>query len=198
MPGGTKRLWGTGRRLVGNVLPLLIGAPFLVYGAMKFPAEGFQGQAAAAIVAFPVALWLATNFLGLVGGIGLKREIERRLHLERPFDRTEKFFVGFARPSYSSLLDPHEDVGFLIVHPDSLEFFGADVRAELARSSVDSVSFRPNPHTWAGLGRWISVDGKVDEASVRLLLEPRSRATLLGNRAEGKRLRARLQNWLKG
>lgn len=198
MPGGTKRLWGTGRKLIGNVLPLLVAAPLLVLGVMRFPSEGFQGTTAALIVGFPVVLWMATNVLGPLGGVGLKKEVERRLHLERPFDRTEKSFVGFARPSYNSLLDPHEDVGFLIVHPDSLEFFGGDVRTELARQNVESVSFRANPHTWAGLGRWVCVDGKIDGTPVRLLLEPRSRATLLGNRSEGKRLRARLSAWLKG
>lgn len=197
MPAGTNRLWTTGRKLPGNILPIIIGAPFLFYGVKEFPAKGLSPDVLLSLIAFPVLTWIATNFLGLIGNIGLKNEVGKRLHQERPFDKTEKTFVGFARPGFNSLLDPHEDVGFLIVHHDHLEFWGSDVKVDLARADIKAVHFRPNPHSVVGLGRWICVEGESAGKSVRLLIEPRERATLLGNRAVGGRLKHRLEEWLK-
>lgn len=196
MPKGTNRLWTTARKLPGNVLPLLLSCPFLVYGIKHFPAKGLSPDVLLGLIAFPIVTWVGTNYLGLIGNSGLKREMGKRLHHERPFDRSDKTFVGFAPPKFNSLLDPHEDVGFLILHPDHLEFWGSDVKVELSRKSIHSIKFRPNPHSVVGLGRWISIEGESGAKPVRLLVEPRERATLLGNRALGSKLKAEIEAWL--
>jgi hypothetical protein len=197
MPTGKNRLWTTGRKLPGNILPILIGAPFLVYGVKEFPSKGLSTDVRMALIAFPLMTWVSTNFLGLIGNIGLKAETGKRLHQERPFDKSEKTFVGFARPGYNSLLDPHEDVGYLIVHTDHLEFWGSDIKVDLQKASVKSISFRPNPHSVVGLGRWVCVEGESAGKAVRLLVEPRERATLLGNLIVGTKLKKRLEGWHK-
>jgi hypothetical protein len=87
-------------------------------------------------------------------------------------------------------------VGFLLIYPDKVEFFGGHVRVSLRRSDTKQVRFRPNPHSWVGLGRWVSLEAEQNGQSVRLLVEPRERATLLGNRALGARLRTKLASWV--
>jgi len=174
---------------------MVIGVPFLVYGVRQYPTHGFAGQTLVGLFGFLIVTWLATNFLGLCGGWGLKEKLGRLLHLERPFDKTEKHFVGFARPSYSGLLDPHEDVGYLLVHDDNLEFFGGTQRISLEKASVKKIGFRANPHSVLGLGRWVSVEAVVKEKPVRFLVEPREKSTLIGNVFYGTRLRKRLEAW---
>ena len=45
------------------------------------------------------------------------------------------------------------------------------------------------------LGRWVSLEGKSGGKEIRLLIEPRERTTLLGNRLYGTRLLHRLKKW---
>ncbi|MCW5936703.1 MAG: hypothetical protein KIT11_05295 [Fimbriimonadaceae bacterium] len=189
-----KPLWTVGRQILGNVLPLLVGLPFLVVGVLEFARGGTW--ALAWLAGFPVATWLATNFLSPLASAGLKEEVARRLQRERPFEKVERHFVGFARPGYRGMLDPHEDVGFLLLHADRLEFYGAERHLELWRSEVKAVRFRPNPHTWVGLGRWVSVEGVSAGKPVRLLVEPREKATLIGNLVESGSVRRKLAAWL--
>lgn len=196
MPKPRSGLWTTARKLPGNVLPILLGSPFVVYGVKEFPAKGLTGDVLLSLIAFPVVTWIMTNFLGLIGNTGLKNETGRLLHQERPFDQTEKTFVGIARPGYNSLLDPHEDVGFLIVHADTLEFWGSAIHVELAKKDIKTVSFRANAHSLVGFGRWVCIEGEPGGKPVRLLVEPRERATLLGNRSLGSKMKRRLEDWL--
>ncbi|MBS1723680.1 MAG: hypothetical protein JSS66_12085 [Armatimonadetes bacterium] len=196
MPSEGRPIWTLGRQLVGNIVPLLIALPLLVLGGIKAQTEGFFGQALLLLLGSVSVAWLATNFIGLAGGWGLKAEMGRRLHQERPFDKSEKLFVGFSRPQFSGWLDPHEDVGFLIIHADRLEFFGGGRRVELSKSNVEKIRFKPNIHTWVGLGGWTAIEGQADGTPVRMLVEPRERPTHLGNAVLGRRLRKRLAEWL--
>lgn len=195
MPQRTKAIWTVWRKLVGNLLPLLIASPFLVLGIIEFPHFGMTGKALVDFCLFIVCTWIATNFLGNSGSWGLKAELGKRLHHVRPFDKTEKMFVGFSRPGYQGLLDPHEDVGFLLFHKDRLEFFGGQTNVELPANEITIVKFRANPHSWVGLGRWISVEGDSNGAPVRLLIEPREKATLIGNLLLGSKLQKRINDW---
>lgn len=195
MPQRERRVWTLGRQLVGNIVPLLIAGPFLFLGIKNYPVTGLSGPTLIWLMAFPVVGWLATNLLGNSGSWGLKDRIEKELSRERRLEGLDKLFVGFARPGYSGLLDPHEDLGLLLVHADKLEFFGLTTRVELQRSDVRGVTFRSNPHSWLGLGRWVSVEGQSGGRQVRLLIEPREAKTLTGNRALGTRLHARLARW---
>lgn len=196
MPQPSRPVWTLWRQLVGNLLPLAVSAPLMVLGVRQAILNGLTPESLFLMAGFVVAAWIATNFLGPCGGWGLKSEIGRRLHQVRPFDKTEKHFVGFAKPGGPSLLDPHQDVGYLILHPERLEFFGGHTQVELSREDVQVVRYRPNPHSWLGLGRWVSVEGTSGGVQVRLLVEPRERPTLLGNRKYSSKLAARLKDWL--
>lgn len=188
-------VWTTPRKLVGNVLPLLIASPLLYLAIVEFGKAGPSVGLILWIAAFLAAAWVVLALTGSFGNSAMRKEVGRRFHAERPFDKTERFFVGFARPAYKSALDPHEDVGFLILHSDRIEFWGSVHRATLSKDAVVGARFRPNTHTLVGLGRWISVEGVVEGKPVRLLVEPRDKATLIGNRLHSRRLLARLRAW---
>ena len=100
-------------------------------------------------------------------------------------------FVGYAGPSFTGLLDAHEDVGFLDLGRDSLVFVGEGRKVEVPRREVERVTFRPNAHTWVGLGRWVVVKA----GAHTLLLEPRERPTMLGNAMISRRLRREIEAW---
>jgi len=180
---------------LGNLLPALFCVPLLVIGLIRFrPEDPFGMPSLACFVAFPIVGWLALNFLGFFGNGWMKRELARRLG----FTGTrgpERFFVGIARPSFRSALDAHEDVGYLVVHPDRLEFVGETVRVTFPREDVRKVRIRWNPHSWVLLGRWIAVEGVAGDRPIRLSIEPRERATLLGNLFYSEKLIARLREW---
>jgi hypothetical protein len=187
-----------GRKLMGNLLPLALSVPFGAWGFRQMLLnERIVGWELAWLGAMPVSAWVFMNFLGLFQNEAMKREIARKLRLGPPSEPPERFFVGFARPAFVGLLDPHEDVGFLFLHPDRLEFRGDGQDAMLARDQILGVRFRPNIHTVVGLGRWVSVEGTAEGKPVRLLVEPRERRTLLGNLKFSRILRDRLDSWLK-
>lgn len=191
----TPRVWTPARRLAGNLLPMAACLPFLVAGlALYRPGDGFARPSMWLLAAFPVAGWIAANFLALPGNAAMRRALARRFG-EPPTD--DAWFVGFARPSYRGLLDPHEEVGFLSLERAAIRFRGETHEVSLPRESVRNVRFRPNPHSWVGLGRWVSVEGEVDGTRVRLLVEPRERATLLGNRRLGSQMRDRIATWAR-
>ena len=196
MPRKQAELWTTSRKMPGNLLPTLLSLPFLVM-AMKtasspnpFPQLWWYGAG------FFGVGWLSLNFLGLVGNRKLRRTLELRYLAEHPGDDRKRTFVGFARPSYKGPLDPHEDVGFLTLGDEDAEFWGSKSQMAVPKEVLTSVRFRPNAHSVLFLGRWVSLEGTQGESEVRLLVEPRERATLLGNRAYSKRLKAEIQAWL--
>lgn len=195
MPPKEGPVFTTSRKVIGNLLPLLLASPFLVVAIRTFGTTGPSVTLIYWICAFIGAAWVLLALLGYAGNGGMKREMSRRLHIERPFDRTQKRFVGFARPVYKSALDPHEDVGFLYLQPDKIEFVGSEHRVQLDRSDVTGVRFRPNTHTLVGLGRWISVEAVVVDKPVRLLIEPREKPTLIANFFFGKKLLAEIRTW---
>lgn len=191
------KAWSRRHRVLGNLLPGLVCLPLLILGLIYFkPDEPLSGPAIWLFVAFPIVGWIALNFLGLHQNAYLRRELARRLGFAANPTSPERYFVGIARPKYRSILDPHEDLGFLIVHDDRLEFVGETVRVELPKDDIIQLRFRANPHTIVLLGRWISVEGLVGGTPVRLLIEPREKATLLGNLFAGEGLRQRLASWL--
>lgn len=198
MPPGSKPAWTTTRKLMGNLVPLAVSLPFLILGLRAFPQEGMSGSALIYFIAFPVSAWLAVNLSGFIWNVGLSHEVGRMIHLERPFIQERRVFVGFARPAFTGLLDPHEDVGYLIIRPEELEFFGETVRIKFPREAVETIRFRANPHTWVGLGGWISVEGSVHGQHVRMLVEPRERPTLVGNLALLRKVLRELKAWRAG
>ena len=196
MPPQEARVWTTARKVYGNVLPLVVASPLLYQAAVAYGRGGPSVVLIYWIAAFLAGAWVALALMGYVGNGSMRREMSRRMHIDRPFDRTERYFVGFARPVFRSALDPHEDVGFLVLHPDRLEFWGSERKATLEREAIAGVCFRPNTHSLVGLGRWVSVEAVVEGKPVRLLVEPRGKATLLGNFVFSRRLLRRIEGWM--
>jgi hypothetical protein len=193
------RLWTAGRRLLGNLIPFAAAAPLLAIGAWRvFVDQATYGEGMVWCGLFVPALWLAVNFLGLYKNESMKRAIRRRMEASlHPSEIPEDpVFVGFARPAYRSAIDPHEDIGFLLLHEDRIEFFGDGDRITLPKSCLQNVRLRPNPHSWAFLGGWVSVEGVLEGQPVRMLLEPREKGTLLGNRSLRRSLNQRIESWL--
>lgn len=182
---------------MGNFVPALIGLPFGIAGvAWILHAREVFSPGLALVVACPIVTWWAVNVMGLFENDAMRRESDARLKARGGDKPSERHFVGFARPSYAGLLDPHEDVGFLFVYPDRIEFLGEKHDLSLTRSQVKGVRFRRSVHSWVGLGRWVSVEGEIEGKPVRLLVEPREMGTLRANRRFGARLRERLESWL--
>jgi hypothetical protein len=195
MPPPAGRVWTTTKKVLGNVLPLVLSSTLLVTAVLEFARSGPSTRLIGWIGLFLGVAWVFLLFLGLIGNGSMRREMGRRLHIERPFDKTERYFVGFARPAYKSTLDPHEDVGFLLLHDDEIEFYGSEHKLVLSRPSVTGACYRANTHTLVGLGRWVSIEGIVEEKPVRLLVEPRVKATLLGNLLFSRTLLKRIEKW---
>ena len=151
-----------------------------------------------ACVALGVILgWLGTNFFGAMPNRAMRGQLERILKVKGEKISDDTWFVGFATPRYSSALDPHEDVGFLLLGTDGLRFLSEVRTVELEKASVKRVHYRFNVHTLVGLGRWVAVEGEVSGQPVRLLLEPRNRPSMLGNLSASRRLRTAISDWLK-
>ena len=192
------KVWNTRRKLMGNLVPIVGALPFGAAGlAMAIAREGMIGPQLAVFGLMPVVGWLLMNFVGLWENRAIRAELENKLNPPRESNERQVVFVGAARPSYHGLLDPHEDVGFLIVEQDRIQLLGEELRFSLAKKDLYGAHFRPNAHTMVGLGRWISVEGKMEDTPIRLLIEPREKQTLWGNRRLSKGLQRRLQAWIK-
>jgi hypothetical protein len=193
-----KAMWSTGRKLMGNLIPALIGIPLLAIGlrVMQNTLAVF-GAGLIWMGCGVVAMWLAVNFVGLFANSQMRRELGTRLRDRRIGSLAGARFVGCATPTYAGWLDPHEDVGFLRLESDRLLFLGDRLELVMMKKDVTVVCFRPNVHTLVGLGRWIAVEGIAEGKRVRMLLEPRERPTLLGNLLFSKKLRSEIDHWLK-
>lgn len=183
--------WTPAVRLLGNVIPGICCIPFLVAGVLHFrpekPLEGWPIW----FLGFVVVGWLSLATFGFWGNQDLKDAIGRKLNRSQPpsGEPVPRWFVGMARPSYHSILDPHEDVGFLTIHVDELEFFGDELKLKLPWSTFNQVVKRANPHTLLGLGGWISLEGEGPDGNpIRLLIEPREHSFLPRNRGVRQRL----------
>jgi len=189
-------VWSSRRKWLGNIIPALFWLPPAVVGILLILIKGqLIGPGLWCLVTSTVLGWLAVNQFGFFENAKMRRHLERILETEQRDVKGEKVFAGFATPKYSSMLDAHEDVGFLRILPDRLAFVSETRSVEILKSDVVEVRFRPNVHSILGLGRWISVEGKVGDTSIRLLIEPRERTTLFGNRLYGKQLIAKLREW---
>lgn len=188
----TKEVWTAYRKLMANLVPACLFVPVFAFGLVLFQ-RGYSKPALACFVASVIAGWFAVNFFGLFENAKMMREL-RHLTEGR---QGAPVFVGFAPPGNISLLDPHYDIGWFYIHPDAVEFIGEKSHYRLAKIEIIGVRFRSNVHSLIGLGRWLSIEGKRDGKTVRMLLEPRQRRTLLQNRTLGTAILHRLITWLK-
>ena len=187
------RVWTSTRRLMGNLIPALVWLPTVAIGFYIAVTSGDPGGAAILwILGGTVAAWLVTNWFGFYQNARMQREL-RRFLLDPPDDDAE--FVGFARPSYGSFVDAHEDVGFLLILPDRLKFVSENRSVQVFRVEIQRIHFRPNVHSMIGLGRWIAIEGTSDGQRIRLLVEPRRYSTMVANLLYSRRLAQNLRNW---
>ncbi|MER3466900.1 MAG: hypothetical protein C4340_07430, partial [Armatimonadota bacterium] len=107
-------------------------------------------------------------------------------------------FVGIATPKHRSLLDPHEDVGWLWMEGGELRFKGERLSLSIPQEVILRAGYRANAHTILGLGRWVVVEGVREGKRFALKIEPREKRTLLANKREGARLLTALRAWLRG
>jgi hypothetical protein len=190
-------IWTTRRKVMGNLGPILACAPFGAMGVLTHdPAVGLAMPSLGYLVAFPVVGWFAVNLVAFFQNRPMRFELARKLGERTPSLAEEFWFVGIARPGFRSGIDPHEDVGFLIPREDRLEYLGDTLSLVIPRSSLSRVRFRPNVHTWVLVGGWISLEGEHEGQPIRLFVEPREKATLVGNLLLARRLVRRLRAWL--
>jgi hypothetical protein len=142
-------------------------------------------------------MWLLVNIAGAFENPRLKRELLRRIEAKEIKLNGNAVFVGFARPSYTGLLDPHEDIGFLSLNEGSASFHGETVDLVVSADEIEKVRYRFNAHTLACLGRWVSIEGKSGNTPFRMLVEPREKRTLIGNMLFAKSVKKQIEAWLK-
>jgi hypothetical protein len=194
----TPRVWTTRRKVLGNLVPALFWFPPACYGVLDLARKSqFIGPGLWYLASSTVIGILAVNQFGFFENGTMRRQLELILKAQEAEVTGEYLFVGFATPKYSSMLDAHEDVGFLQILDDRLVFVSESRRLELMKADIKEVRTRPNAHSILGLGRWVSVDSELGDKRFRLLVEPREKATMLGSSRYSKRLVQRIQEWLK-
>lgn len=175
-------------------MPLAVVIPFPML-ALYFDKRGNSLLGLIAWCAVPVSLWLGINFLSLFQNAKLRALLSAKLRALYPHRANTAIFVGFSRPASRSWIHLHEDIGWLILEPDSLEFLGETLRFSLARTDIVRIRFGANLNTLLGLGRWIVIDGNHDGRLQRMKIEPRQKGSMVGNLLFGKQLVRRLREW---
>jgi hypothetical protein len=192
------RVWTAGRKWMGNLIPLAFMLPLAITGVVTMiQDQEITPLAIGFCVGALVVGWIAVDLFGFFGNATLKREIQKKVLPKAGRDASGGTFVGFARPSYSGLLDAHEDLGYLFLTDNSLEYVGEIHQVSIPRKDILAVRYRPNIHSALGLGRWVSVEAMHEKKPVRVLVEPREARTLLGNKRVGTELRKKIDAWRK-
>jgi hypothetical protein len=190
-------VWTGKRKWLGNLIPACFWFPLMAAGiAFIVLRAEVIGIGLWLLVAATIVGWIALGFFGLYDNERMKRQLRRILEA-RDIDPGDAPFVGIATPKYSSALDPHEDVGYLIFLPDRLRFISEHRTIELQHSQLQRVRLRPNVHTLVGLGRWVSVEGLASGRPIRLLIESRESPRLWRNFGRTANLRKRIDTWLR-
>jgi len=198
MPLVTPTIWTLKRKVLGNLTPAIFWAPLATFGLLWMASRAeLIGTGLWMLLAGSAIGWVALNQFGLFQNAKMRSQLERLLKAKGEDLGGRVWFVGFASPRYSSLLDAHEDVGFLKLLPDRLRFRSETRVLELMKDHIVTVRFRMNVHTLLGLGRWVSVEGLSEGQPIRLLLEVRDRTTMLGNLGQSRAFRDALRDWVK-
>ncbi len=194
----TAKVWSPRRKWLGNLIPAAFWLPPAAVAVFEFIKSGqFVVSALWLLIASTVLGWLAVNQFGRVENERRRRQLQRILTAEERDFSGESIFAGFASPRYSSMLDPHQDVGLFCLRPDSIVFLSEVRTIEILKSDVVQIRRRLNVHSFVGLGGWVSVEAMVGGRPIRLLVEPRERPTLIGNRRLSGKLLRKLRAWLK-
>jgi hypothetical protein len=184
-------LWNWRRQLLGNIGPLAVGFPFQALGIfIMWRSNLLLGSGLAWFLAGTILSATSLNWLGTYGGHDLQLQFDVWYQAKVTHLPQTKFFAGFATSKYSSLLDPHEDIGYLYLTPTHIGFLGEKYEFQIENSAITSVRGRFNPHSLLGLGGFIKIEFKVEGKNSSVLFEARSERTLLQNKREGRKLNA--------
>jgi hypothetical protein len=173
---------------MSNLVPAVVFVPVFATGLVMFQ----RGQTTLSVVCFAASIIVgifAVNLLGLFQNRRMLSELRPLVH-GRP---EPAWFVGVGKPGGVGALDPHQDLGFLLLTQNAIEYIGETARYLIPYSDVIGVGFRMNAHSLLGLGRWVAVEGKHDGKPFVLLFEPRSHPTILQNKKEGAKLAVRIK-----
>jgi hypothetical protein len=191
-----RKVWTNRRKWLGNLLPALFFLPFLVWGIYWMHQNDTILGKGLWLVALGTALgWVGLNIFGLVGNAFMRRELKRELIAKGINFDDPHFFVGFASPKFINMLDAHEDIGFLFLRAEIVEFVGESNDVKIPRGEITRIHFRPNVHTWVGLGRWICIEGTHKKVRFRMSVEPREKNYLLLNLFTSGAVRAKIEAW---
>jgi hypothetical protein len=184
---------------MGNLIPMAAWLPFTGVGIAHLLHDPTHLERIWTwLLAGAASAWLMVNFFGLFENQKMQLELRKKLEFRRVKLPSDAVFVGMATPSFSGVLDTHEDVGFLVLGDNEVQFLGEHRRIQIAREEVRRIKFRPNIHTLIGLGGWICIDGITDGKAIRLQIEPRGQSIMLVNVLARRALRGRLLTWFRG
>lgn len=183
-----KRIWSLPRQLAGNFIPLALAFPFFFSGIVLLN----RGDVGFAWLACGLSAWVgivAVNRLGYFQNSTMKREFNWRHQRELQVLQGTRYFAGVATSHYVSLLDPHEDIGFLYFDPAGIRFFGEEIRILIPFERVTSVKRAFNPHTLFLLGGFVEVQFLNEDGKPNLLkIELREEKTVSRNKKALNRL----------
>lgn len=183
---------------MGNLIPAITWLPATVIGILLIQlSHDPLGLGFRVLIGGQILTLVVLNFTGLFENNSMRRALYREFQVLRPNHRGWKMFVGYASERYSSWLDPHEDLGYCCLTPDTFEFYGDSKIRTVKREQVSRIRWKPNVHSLLGMGRWIVIEAVQDGKLVTLKFEPRDRDNLFGNLLLGRKLKQRLENWLQ-
>lgn len=198
MPLVARKVWTNRRKWLGNLLPALFFLPPMAWGIYwMLQKDEILGPGLWWVIGGVLAGWLSLNLFGLIGNSFMRRELKRELVAKHVDFADPHFFVGFASPKFTNILDPHEDIGFVFLRENSVDFVGEDNNVKIPRAEIQRIFFRPNVHTWVGLGRWICIEGLRKKTRFRMHIEPRERDFLMLNLLSGRKVRDQIEAWFK-
>jgi len=196
MPLVASRVWNNRRKWIGNLLPALFFIPPTALGVKwMLDNSSIFGKGMWLVVLGTVLGWIGLNLFGLFANAFMRRELTRELKAKGVDFDAPHFFVGFTTPRFFNVLDAHEDIGFLFMRKEILEFAGESHSLKIPRADIKRIRFRPNVHSWVGLGRWICVEGVQKNTNFRLSIEPREKNFLLLNLIDSANVRKQIEKW---
>lgn len=192
MPAGKPSIWTTAKKWQGNLVPAILSLPFAAGGLYLYrPENPLDLLPIGLLAAFPVVGWFCLNAFGLWGNDQMRAQLGRIYGRERGQKSDQMIFVGYAKPGFRDALDPHQGIGFLIIHPDHLELYGETEQITIPKSVIKGFSLRRNMHSALFLGGWLVIEAGENT----LFIEPREKISLRGNRKYRGILKQELEKW---
>ncbi len=191
--------WNLRAKLVGNLLPLLLGAPFFIYGVIL--ARQTHVLIGKDLIFLAIGVLLPTlflNWLAMVGNKSIKTSFYARHSraFHKP-DALDSFFCGMAWPEFSSLLDPHQDVGYLTLDKGEVHYFGEQFRFQIEIKDISSIRWKKNPHSFLGLGGFLAITWSDQGKTEVVFLESRNESNLLANKKKTKQFMSKALDQLR-